>query len=224
MYAGVVHFDTTHPSGSILSISSAQVEFTTAVSDFPEVTDESRSHLEVAATALGIDPFILEKGMCSRTIKGVGSVMVKNNTLEETNDTRAALTKKVYGLLFEHLVQKMNTSIGFQPGIDLVCGILDIFGFESFTVNSFEQLCINYANEELQLYFNNYLFKEEEKLYKAENIDIGHLNYPDNQECVELISRKPTGLLSQLDEECIIPKGSDEGFLNKIKKVHTLVR
>ena len=130
------------------------------------------------------------------------------------------MAKKVYGLLFDHLVEKINTSIGFQPGIDLVTGILDIFGFESFELNSFEQLCINYANEELQLYFNNYLFKEEGKLYKVEGIDISDLDYPDNQECVDLIAKRPTGILPSLDEECFVPNGNDAGFVSKLKKAH----
>ena len=97
-----------------------------------------------------------------------------------------------YCFLFSYLVERVNESIGWVPplavdGVDLVCGILDMFGFESFTSNSLEQLCINYTNELLQQFFNEYIFKQEEQLYKAEGITWNPLDFPDNLDCLSLI-------------------------------------
>ena len=89
------------------------------------------------------------------------NTIVKDNTTSAASNCCGALAQKLYGLLFLHLVNTLNTSIGFKDGVDLVCGILDIFGFESFEINSFEQLCINYTNEVLQQFFNTFVFKQE---------------------------------------------------------------
>ena len=81
-------------------------------------------------------------------------------------------------------------------------GVLDIFGFEDFGVNSFEQFCINYANETLHHYFNQHIFRFEQELYQREGIVWKNIEFIDNTACIELFARKPTGLLQLLDEEC----------------------
>ena len=94
-------------------------------------------------------------------------------------------------------------------------GILDIFGFEIFEHNSFEQLCINYCNEKLQHHFSDHTFKLEEIVYQQEGIQFDKIKYIDNQPVLDCIELKPSGILRILDEELIVPKGSDEGFLKK---------
>jgi len=102
----------------------------------------------------------------------------------------------------------------------LMIGILDIFGFEIFQTNSFEQLCINFANEKLQQHFNENTFKLEEELYKSEEVPFEPSNYIDNQAVLDLIEKKGSGMLVLLDEELKYPRSTDETFLSKLVKTH----
>ena len=102
-------------------------------------------------------------------------------------------------------------------------GVLDIFGFESFETNSFEQLCINYANEKLQNLFNDSTFKREEEEYRAEGIPVADLGdtIPDNQPCLDLIDKRPLGILPLIDEQCLRGQaGSDKALVSKIAANH----
>lgn len=100
-------------------------------------------------------------------------------------------------------------------------GLLDIFGFEIFQINSFEQLCINYANEKLQEYFVHYIFKMEQQLYMKEDLDIAQMPFADNKECVALLGARPLGVFPMLADELNFPGGSDESFLSKLHHAHT---
>ena len=95
--------------------------------------------------------------------------------------------------------------------------VLDIFGFEIFEDNSFEQLCINFANERLQQHFNNSTFKEETKVYQAEGIVYDDIVFIDNADVIHLVGDKG-GILHALDEEIKVPRGSSKGFFNKLVK------
>merc|ERR1712130_1051620 len=96
-------------------------------------------------------------------------------------------------------------------------GILDIFGFECFPVNRFEQLMINYTNERLQKHFNEHVFTLEQKSYKEEGVEVEAVNFADNQGCIDLIEKSPTGLLPLLDEELVVPNASDDHYAQRIK-------
>lgn len=100
---------------------------------------------------------------------------------------------------------------------DYSIGCLDIFGFEVFEENSFEQLCINYANEVLQQHFNDVVFKQEQNLYESEKINWENISFPDNRKCINMIEGKPIGLLKLIDEECMFPNGSDESLYKKLR-------
>ena len=102
----------------------------------------------------------------------------------------------------------------------LSLGILDIYGFEIFERNGFEQFCINYANEKLQQHFNMHTFKHEEKVYELEQIVYQHVQYIDNQRVLDLIELKPQGILHMIDEELRMPKGTDKSFIDKIITLH----
>jgi len=89
--------------------------------------------------------------------------------------------------MFTWILNKINRTICQDKPLPFV-GVLDIFGFEDFAVNSFEQFCINYANESLQLHFNQFIFKQEQEEYKKEGIDWESITFQDNQICIDLIS------------------------------------
>ena len=97
-------------------------------------------------------------------------------------------------------------------------GVLDIFGFECFKLNSFEQLCINYTNETLQQQFNQFIFKMEQAEYKKEKINWSFIEFPDNQDCLDLIEHRQTGIIAMLDDECRLPKATDEKFHARVTK------
>ncbi|RHY25488.1 hypothetical protein DYB32_008284, partial [Aphanomyces invadans] len=95
-------------------------------------------------------------------------------------------------------------------------GILDIFGFENLVSNGFEQLCINYANERLQSQFNDLVFAKEQRMYEAEGIEWKYIEYPDNAPCLQLLEDRPMGMWCLLDEEGMLPKGTNEGWITKL--------
>jgi myosin-5 len=98
-------------------------------------------------------------------------------------------------------------------------GVLDIFGFESFKTNSFEQLCINYTNETLQQQFNQFVFKLEQAEYEREKISWSFIEFPDNQDCLDLIEHKQNGILAVLDDICKLGQASDDKFANRLYKM-----
>jgi myosin-15 len=100
--------------------------------------------------------------------------------------------------------------------------LLDIFGFENLNDNSFEQLCINYASESLQLYFNKYVFKLEQQEYSRERLDWTSMTWMDNTPVIQLLGKKPVGILHLLDDESNFPRASDASFLEKCHYNHAL--
>jgi myosin heavy subunit len=132
------------------------------------------------------------------------------------------LAKAIYGNQFDWIVQRANDAMRPTTAMDSsrIIGILDIFGFEIFQANSFEQLCINFANEKLQQHFNENTFKLEEELYRSEGVPFEPSNYIDNQAVLDLIEKKTSGMLVLLDEELKFPRSTDETFLSKLVKTH----
>ncbi|XP_077813308.1 myosin-IIIb [Macaca mulatta] len=96
-------------------------------------------------------------------------------------------------------------------------GILDIFGFENFQRNSFEQLCINIANEQIQYYFNQHVFALEQMEYQNEGIDAIPVEYEDNRPLLDMFLQKPLGLLALLDEESRFPQATDQTLVDKFE-------
>jgi myosin V len=142
-------------------------------------------------------------------------------TVKQAEAAKDAVAKFLYSKLFDFIVRQLNEllappSPATQTKKLKFIGVLDIYGFEKFDTNSFEQFCINYANEKLQHEFNQQVFKLEQELYEREEITWSFINFSDNQPCIDLIEMRG-GILDLLDEECRFPNGSDKSFLDKIK-------
>ena len=179
--------------------------------------------LKIAASMLEVDPALLTLAVTTRVmeIRGQEATSIPLS-VEAADDTRNAMAKTIYYRLFDWLVEKINSSMLPPKGLQTrTIGVLDIFGFEIFDSNSFEQLCINFCNEKLQQHFNQHTFKLEEALYQREGIKYDHIEFIDNQPVLDLIEAKtPQGILISLDEEIVVPRGSDLTFLEKIHKNH----
>lgn len=131
---------------------------------------------------------------------------------------RDSISKFIYSSLFDWLVETINAGLATEEVREKVqsfIGVLDIYGFEHFKRNSFEQFCINYANEKLQQEFNQHVFKLEQEEYAREQINWAYIEFSDNRPCIDLIEGK-LGVLSLLDEESRLPAGTDDSFVNKL--------
>ncbi|CAH2053262.1 unnamed protein product [Thlaspi arvense] len=180
------------------------------------VEDES---LSTVAKLIGCDINELKLSLSKRNMRVGKDTIVQKLTLPQAIDARDALAKSVYSCLFDWLVEQINKSLAVgkrRTGRSI--SILDIYGFESFDKNSFEQFCINYANERLQQHFNRHLFKLEQEEYIQDGIDWTRVDFEDNQDCLSLFEKKPLGLLSLLDEESTFPNGTDLTLANKLKQ------
>nr|ACM48351.1 myosin [Leishmania donovani] len=136
----------------------------------------------------------------------------------EAEGLRNAFCKGLYVGMFDRLVEFVNAAI--QPRVDCsdckYVGLLDIFGFENFTRNSFEQICINYANESLQNHYNKYTFINDEEECRREGIQTPNIEFPDNSECVNMLDAKRVGIFSMLDEECNFKGGNTDRFTTNL--------
>jgi myosin V len=136
----------------------------------------------------------------------------------ERENIRNSLCMKLYYDLFQLINIKINEVLDCHKGPFI--GILDIFGFESFKTNRFEQLCINFTNESLQGLFNKYVFQKEFEEYSREGIEYEHIIFPDNKHILNTIAGK-YGLLNMLNEECFIPNGNSKNFTQRFLKQHS---
>ncbi|PHU13460.1 Myosin-14 [Capsicum chinense] len=178
--------------------------------------EKSRFHLRTAAELFMCDVKALEDSLCKRVIVTRGETITKWLDPEAAAISRDALAKIVYSRLFDWLVDKINNSIGQDPNSKSLIGVLDIYGFESFKTNSFEQFCINLTNEKLQQHFNQHVFKMEQEEYTKEEIDWSYIEFIDNQDILDLIEKKPGGIIALLDEACMFPRSTHETFAQKL--------
>ncbi|XP_017766826.1 PREDICTED: unconventional myosin-Va isoform X4 [Eufriesea mexicana] len=175
----------------------------------------SDKHLLMMCELLGIDVNAMRKWLCHRKIVSMREVFLKPMNVEQAIGARDALAKHIYAELFNWIVAGINNSLQSQNKPQCFIGVLDIYGFETFEVNSFEQFCINYANEKLQQQFNQHVFKLEQEEYFREEIEWTFIDFYDNQPCIDLIETK-LGILDLLDEECRMPKGTDSSWAEKL--------
>ncbi|XP_041973000.1 myosin-VIIa-like [Aricia agestis] len=184
-----------------------------------EITDANNATR--IANILGVNRSKLCDSLTKKTLVAQGEKIVSNISVFAAVEGRDALVKAIYGHIFEFIVDVINKTLNKgSPLSSGSVGILDIFGFENFELNSFEQLCINYANENLQQFFVRHIFKLEQEQYEKEGISWTNINYVDNQDNLDLIGQKSMNLLSLIDEESRFPKGTDLTLLSKLNSNH----
>ncbi|XP_056089184.1 unconventional myosin-IXAa isoform X7 [Rhinichthys klamathensis goyatoka] len=181
--------------------------------------------LPVVSELLEVKEEMLFEALTTRKTVTVGEKLIVPYKLAEAGTVRDSMAKSLYSALFDWIVFRINHALLNQRDLEesakiLAIGVLDIFGFEDYENNSFEQFCINFANERLQHYFNQHIFKLEQEEYRAEGITWHNIDYIDNTGCINLISKKPTALLHLLDEECNFPQATNQTLLDKFKRQH----
>uniref|UniRef100_A0A3B3SF68 non-specific serine/threonine protein kinase n=1 Tax=Paramormyrops kingsleyae TaxID=1676925 RepID=A0A3B3SF68_9TELE len=215
--------------GSVYSILAAilnagDIEFTSVATEHQ--TDKSNianmGVLESVASLLFIRPDELQEALTSYCVVTRGETIVRPNTAEKAGEVRDAMGKALYGRLFSWIVNRINSLLKpdgqlseEEKGLNI--GILDIFGFENFKRNSFEQLCINIANEQIQFYFIQHIFAWEQDEYLNEDVDARVIEYEDNRPLLDMFLQKPMGLLSLLDEESRFPQATDQTLVEKFE-------
>uniref|UniRef100_A0A8C3AVI1 Myosin IXA n=1 Tax=Cyclopterus lumpus TaxID=8103 RepID=A0A8C3AVI1_CYCLU len=181
--------------------------------------------LPVVSELLEVKEEMLFEALTTRKTVTVGEKLIVPYKLSEAGTVRDSMAKSLYSALFDWIVFRINHALLNIKDLEettkiLSIGVLDIFGFEDYENNSFEQFCINFANERLQHYFNQHIFKLEQEEYRAEGISWHNIDYIDNTGCLNLISKKPTALFHLLDEECNFPQATNQTLLDKFKRQH----
>ncbi|KAJ8576758.1 hypothetical protein ON010_g2452 [Phytophthora cinnamomi] len=180
----------------------------------------SGSALSQVAKMFGLPTTRIEEALCNRT------VITRNDSVTvplapiEAAENRDALAKTIYSKMFDWMVVKINAAISTEESrIKGQIGVLDIFGFEDFVHNGFEQFCINYANEKLQQKFTTDVFKTVEDEYIREGLQWDHIQYQDNQGIVEVIEGK-LGIIALMNDHLRQPRDTEEALVNKIRTNH----
>ncbi|XP_045923815.1 unconventional myosin-Vb [Micropterus dolomieu] len=174
-------------------------------------------HLKHFCRLLGVELQQMQHWLCHRKLATTSETYVKSMSSKQANNARDALAKHIYARMFDWIVEHINKALHTSSKQHSFIGVLDIYGFETFEVNSFEQFCINYANEKLQQQFNSHVFKLEQEEYMKEQIPWTLIDFYDNQSCIDLIEAR-LGILDLLDEECKVPKGTDQNWAQKLYK------
>jgi len=197
------------------------VTFDPAKTESAQILSSSMQYLKDAEQVLGLQPDSVGKALTKRKIKAGAEFVDQDLKLDAANDGRDALSKAIYSKLFDYLIVQINQALAAgEEVIDeskaSIIGVVDIFGFEVFEVNSLEQLCINFTNEKLQALFTATVFEQTLQAYKADGIDADEITYVDNKALIAIFEVPNTGLWNLLSEECMVPKGSDKGFTEKL--------
>ncbi|XP_015679193.1 unconventional myosin-Va [Protobothrops mucrosquamatus] len=175
--------------------------------------------LRIFCELMGVEYEQMAHWLCHRKLATAAETYIKPISKLQAINARDALAKHIYANLFTWIVEHVNKALQSTVKQHSFIGVLDIYGFETFEINSFEQFCINYANEKLQQQFNMHVFKLEQEEYMREQIPWTLIDFYDNQPCINLIEAK-LGILDLLDEECKMPKGSDNSWAQKLYNTH----
>ncbi|CAN1185840.1 XI-K [Linum perenne] len=171
--------------------------------------EKSRFHLNTVAELLQCDVKSLEDALIKRVMVTPEEIIKRPLDPAGALGSRDAMAKTIYSRLFDWLVDKINNSIGQDPNSKTLIGLI-------IMQCSFEQFCINFTNEKLQQHFNQHVFKMEQEEYTKEEINWSYIEFVDNQDVLDLIEKKPGGIISLLDEACMFPKSTHETFAQKL--------
>ena len=177
---------------------------------------ENEKNLKAAADLLQIDSEGLIRELKQTILEVGGTQVAKILNPDKALDVKESFMKGLYDAQFEWIVTQCNTTLDVPDSGANWIGLLDIFGFEDFQVNSFEQICINLANETLQGHYNEYIFKKDVDECHAEGIDMSAVEFPDNTPCLDMVAGGKNSIMGYLDEECSLGQGTDLSFLEKI--------
>ena len=192
------------------------IDFDNSESENVEIDENSVDVIEVLLNLLGVELDAFEELLLVRKNTIRGELFRTPYKITEAIENRDAMAKALYSNLFGWIIEKIRECMNpSDSGVDYYIGILDIFGFECLATNSFEQLCINYANEKLHMFFNHYIFNLEQSLYKSENISVDHISFSDNQPCLDVLEKGSQCVLRILAEECRFPDGTDKSYVMK---------
>lgn len=154
----------------------------------------------------------------TRVINAGKDKIIKKLEGEELEKHKFTMSTQIYEIIFHYIIDKINTILNPNHTNSHYIGLLDIFGFELFDNNNFEQLCINYTNEKLQNHHNFIIFENEQELYRNEGINWKIVDYKDNKEILQIFEQK-YGIINLLDEECKLVKSSDDNFHLKMQNM-----
>ncbi|EGF77626.1 hypothetical protein BATDEDRAFT_13697 [Batrachochytrium dendrobatidis JAM81] len=184
--------------------------------DEAQIADDDPA-LHTAARLLGVDPATFKKWIIKKQIVTRSEKIITSLNVVQATTGRDSIAKFIYSMLFDWIVRIVNLNLTREVATKdgRFIGVLDIYGFEHFKRNSFEQFCINYANEKLQQEFNAHVFKLEQEEYVAEKITWSFIEFNDNQPCIDMIENK-LGILDLLDEESRLPSGADSSLITKL--------
>ncbi|NXK43291.1 MYO1A protein, partial [Piprites chloris] len=205
----------------VLKLGNVQLSSSFQASGMEACSIAEPRELQEICELIGLDPGTLEQALCSRTVKARNETVLTTLTVPQGYYGRDALAKNIYSRLFDWLVNRINTSIQVKSGEQRkVMGVLDIYGFEIFQDNGFEQFIINYCNEKLQQIFILMTLKEEQEEYVREGIQWTPVEFFDNTIICNLIENSTSGILAMLDEECLRPGVVNEDtFLTKLNQL-----
>ncbi|XP_055328094.1 unconventional myosin IC-like [Paramacrobiotus metropolitanus] len=189
--------------------------------DYAEM--KSAEEVVIVSELLGCSRDDLMQALTHRGVHARQEKVLAKFNREQATTSRDSLAKAVYAKTFQWLIQRVNQALqASNQSRSAVIGLLDIYGFEVFERNSFEQFCINYCNEKLQQLFIELTLRSEQEEYVAENIPWEQVEYFDNQIICALIEAKPVGIIPLLDDECLRPgNATDATFLEKLREKHT---
>ncbi len=197
-----------------------------------KMSEDSLPSLKKACELLGLEESLVSEAMLTKLLTINGKSIKKQSTVAMAEDRRDSLAKMTYSSLFLWLVKSINQTLGEQESETAFednaqtgfIGVLDIYGFECFEENGYEQLLINFCNEKLQRHFNRHVFEVEQNLYASEGVDWSYITFNDNQPCLDLIEGGGgiVGILNTLDDSYSGMGSVSEKDLKFVSQLHKL--